>query len=153
MEKTIFILMSPGRADQKHVDRMRLASYLHECLIARQTDPEGWVNYGKPITYAWIQKRFPGSKLRTLQRWMALLRDGGYVAIQRCGHRGFIVRITNQKKYRAQLPLFAGTQRMCKTSGKAEEVEVERKAQSATSGGEQSATDGGDRGCASILNK
>ena len=154
MEKTRYVPISPGRADQKHVDRMRMASYLHECLIARQTDEEGRVNYGRPITYPWLQQKFPGSKIRSLQRWMAILREGGYVAIQRCGHRGFIIRILNQKKFKErQLPLFSGTQPVCKTSGKTEQVEVEKRAQSATSGGEQSATNGGDRGCVSILNK
>lgn len=102
-----YVSISPGLADQKHVSALGKAGTLFIFLVHHQRAGDGTVNYGKPITYGWIQERFPGSTERTLQRWFARLRAAGYIETTDTG-RGFVVRIVRQKKFPArqlQLPL------------------------------------------------
>jgi hypothetical protein len=96
--KRRFVSISPGLADLKHLRAMGKAYGLFLVLINYQYDDEGWVNYRNPITLEWIQNRFPGSKRRTIQRWLEKLREGGYIETQSTGH-GQIVQIQNQKKF------------------------------------------------------
>lgn len=152
MGKSRYIAIGPGRVDQKHVEGMGKAVYLHDFLVDHQTDADGRVNYGKPIWYGWIQRQFPGSKRRTLQRWMARLIDGGYIAYHDCGPRGFTVRILNQKKWptAGQLPLFPPAQPVCITSGKVVEAGANGEARCATTGAPSCATSGASPGSVSI---
>jgi hypothetical protein len=106
-----------------------------------QTDEDGRVFYGKPITYGWIQRKFPGSKLRNLERWTARLRAAGYIATKRYQH-GFTVRVLNQKKWPVhQMSLFHG-EPVCISSGKRAEVGAQNVTTSATSGGARAAITG-----------
>jgi hypothetical protein len=151
MENHRHILISNGRVDQKHVEGMGKAVFLHDFLVHHQTDPNGLVFYGKPISYGWIQRRFPGSKQRTLRRWLAHLREGGYIAVSRRDH-GFSVRILNQKKFAPkQLPLFPPAEPLCITSGKVAETNAQKTEPTATSGRSPTATSGRSQERVSIL--
>ena len=101
-----YVSMAPGLADQKHVNAIGKAHALFLLLVDFQYDAEGWVNYRKPINVGWIQHRFPGTKRRSIQRWLGQLRAGGYIATVQTGH-GFLVRILHQKKFPTrQMSLF-----------------------------------------------
>jgi hypothetical protein len=97
-ERPRYISIAPGIADQKHVRGLGKANSLFLMLVNFQYDADGWVNYRKPITYEWIQSRFPGAKHRSLKRWISQLRARGYISTITTG-RGFIVRILHQKKF------------------------------------------------------
>lgn len=99
MGRPKFIAISPGRAEQKHVNGMGKAVLLHDFFVNWQTDRDGRVFYGKPISYAWIQANFFGGRRRTLQRWTARLQSHGYIAMKRT-RDGFTVRILKQKKWK-----------------------------------------------------
>jgi hypothetical protein len=105
-----YISIAPGRVDGKHVKRLGKSVFLFDFLIDHQTDPDGRVNYGKPITYAWIEDRFPSAPpRRTLERWMATLRVGQYVKVRRLPFdHGMIISILAPKKWPTsrQLKLF-----------------------------------------------
>jgi hypothetical protein len=104
MSKFRYVAIAPGRADGKHVDGMGKAVFLHDFLIDHQTDEAGRVQYGRLITYAWIRERFKNPPpLRTLQRWMARLRDAGYIDCTAVSSQhGMRVRVLNQKKWPAK---------------------------------------------------
>jgi len=99
-----YVAISPGRADGRHVAGMGKAVFLHDFLIDHQTDEAGRVHYGRLITYAWIRERFRNAPPKaTLRKWMARLRDGGYVeCVAVCSQHGMRVRVLNQKKWPAQ---------------------------------------------------
>lgn len=66
--------------DGVHIRRMGMGIYLWFFLKSMQSDKDGTVFWGKPITYEWIAERIPNSPpRRTLHLWMASLRLGGYV--------------------------------------------------------------------------
>src|SRR5580658_1996325 len=86
--------------DAKHYERMGSALWLYGWLILRQTRQEGttgWVLGGKPIGYREIEEE-TGFEPRTLERWMRILREGGYVET-RTAPGGVIVQITKAKKF------------------------------------------------------
>lgn len=67
--------------EAQHYERMGSALWLYGWLILRQTRQEGttgWVLGGKPIGYREIEEE-TGFEPRTLERWMRILREGGYV--------------------------------------------------------------------------
>jgi hypothetical protein len=104
-----YVAIDPARADGRHITAIGKAAGLYDFLINHQTDSEGWVNYGKLISYSWIRARLPNSQpARTLRRWMARLRAGGYAEVlaSRSEH-GMYIRILDQTKFpKVQLPLF-----------------------------------------------
>ena len=119
-----YIAVAPGRVDGKHVKRLGTAVFLFDFLIDHQTDPEGRVNYGKPISYPWIEERFENAPpRRTLRRWMTTLRREDYIRIRRSryGESRMIVTIAAPKKWPApaQLPLFPSPEPLSITSAKA----------------------------------
>ena len=99
-----YIAVAPGRVDGKHVAAMGKAVFLFDFLIHHQTDAEGRVYYGKPISYPWIEERFSNPPpRRTLRRWMTTLRLEGYIKIRRphFGDARMIVSIAAPKKWPA----------------------------------------------------
>lgn len=108
-----FVPLVRGALDAVHIMRMGKARGLFEFLIDRQTNPDGLVNYGRPITYKWIQNHVENGfqiSERTWRRWMESLRSSEYVSIkhvrQGMQNLGIIVRICNPKKWARQLRLF-----------------------------------------------
>jgi len=98
-----------GLFEVKHYARMGDAVWLFGWMVLRQTTEQGGqglVLDGRPITYQEIC-RDTGFPLRTLQRWMAGLKAGGYIEIEypRSGMRriplGMRVRILKAKKFSA----------------------------------------------------
>ncbi|MFZ0036363.1 MAG: hypothetical protein WAK91_03005 [Candidatus Acidiferrales bacterium] len=86
--------------EAQHYERMGSALWLYGWLILRQTRQEGttgWVLGGKPIGYREIEEE-TGFEPRTLERWMRILREGGYVQT-RTAAGGVIVQITKAKKF------------------------------------------------------
>ncbi|MGH9716424.1 MAG: hypothetical protein ACRD4R_06825 [Candidatus Acidiferrales bacterium] len=81
------------------------AIYLHEFLIARQTSPDGRVNYGKPISYRWIAQHWPGDwdgrpSERTLRAHLARLKKHGLVRVSvEMFNRGMRIRLVNSVKF------------------------------------------------------
>jgi hypothetical protein len=119
-----YIAVAPGRVDGKHVDAMGKAVFLFDFLIHHQTDAEGRVYYGKPISYPWIEERFENPPpRRTLRRWMTTLRLEGYIQIRRphFGDARMIVSICAPKKWPAprQFSLFPSRDAVSIASGKA----------------------------------
>lgn len=131
MSKFRYIAIAPGRVDGKHVAQMGMAVFLHDFLIDHQTDEAGRVHYGRLITYGWIRARFKNAPpLRTLQRWMARLRQGGYIeCIAVSSRHGMRVRVLNPKKWPArpvQASLFPPPDPLLINSGKAGGKTVEK---------------------------
>jgi len=86
--------------EAKHYERMGAAIWLYGWLILRQTRQEGatgWVLGGKPIAYREINEE-TGFEPRTLERWMRVLRRGGYIETT-TAPTGVVVRITKAKKF------------------------------------------------------
>jgi hypothetical protein len=82
------------------------AVLLHDFLIDRQTDSAGRVNYGRPVSYAWIWARWPNAPtVRTLKRWMLKLRACGLVDVRRLPrHLGMTLRLVGSVKWRDEAP-------------------------------------------------
>jgi hypothetical protein len=105
-----------GLVDAKHWTRLGKAYPFFEFLITKQTSPDGKINYGRPITYAWILQQVPNAKEfglndRKVRRLMAICKRHGYVEIARQNSKpdlciGMIVRIAKPKKWATQIPLF-----------------------------------------------
>jgi len=109
-----FIGETLGLIDGKHWEAMGMARGLFDYLVSRQTDPEGRVNYGRPITYAKIAREVPNCPSeRTLRRYLRKLRRYPYIEVQpvriRGINKGMIVRILHPKKWANQLGMFTGT--------------------------------------------
>lgn len=111
---------------------MGKAVFLHDFLIDHQTDEDGRVHYGRLITYAWICERFKNAPAkRTLRRWMARLRDRGYIeCIAVSSKHGMRIRVLNQKKWPAkpiQRSLFPPPDPLWISSGKTNAKAVEKR--------------------------
>jgi hypothetical protein len=86
--------------EAQHYARMGAAIWLYGWLVLRrkhQTGTTGWVLGGAPISYREIEEE-TGFNLRTLERWMRLLRKHDYVATE-SAQGGVIVRIMEAKKH------------------------------------------------------
>lgn len=92
---------------EEHRREMGPARFLYEWLTTRQTDGDGWVLGGKPLTYREISADLGGSSERTLKRWMARLRSGKYIQVWHTDGFKLRLRILGQQKFTAQqLALF-----------------------------------------------
>ena len=83
-----------------HYERMGAAIWLYGWLVLRQTHQAGgvgWVLGGAPISYREIEEE-TGFNRRTLERWLRLLRQQGYIQTE-AAQGGFSVRITKAKKF------------------------------------------------------
>lgn len=90
-----------GLWDEAHLERMGPAVWLFGWLVHRQTRERngvGLVLGGSPLTYDMIQGD-TGYSRRTLQRWMADLRSGGYVRVRRTCHSRMIIEVLKAKKF------------------------------------------------------
>jgi hypothetical protein len=90
-----------GLLDWKHVEAMGQAVWLFSWLVLRQTDENGKVLGGRVITYEEIaaDMKAPKSVVRTLKRWMALLKERDYIKIEYRCWRMMIVTVLKPKKY------------------------------------------------------
>src|ERR1700724_2512993 len=59
LAKFPWIGQTPELISGKHCRAIGKARLLLDFFTHHQTDPKGRVNYGKPITYAWIRSRIP----------------------------------------------------------------------------------------------
>jgi len=86
--------------DAVHYERMGAALWLYGWLVLRQTRQQGsigWVLGGAPVSYREIEEE-TGFNSRTLERWMQILRRGGYVNTA-AAPGGVIIWITKAKKF------------------------------------------------------
>jgi len=94
--------------DAIHYERMGAALWLYGWLVLRQTRQQGslgWVLGGAPVSYREIEEE-TGFNSRTLERWMQILRRGGYVkTVPAPG--GVIICITKAKKFPQSARKFA----------------------------------------------
>jgi hypothetical protein len=84
----------------KHYERMGPALWLYGWLVLRQTSQAngvGLVLGGKPVSYREIEEE-TGFTRKTLERWMGVLRRGGYIET-RTAPGGVIIRIAKAKKF------------------------------------------------------
>jgi hypothetical protein len=91
-----------------HIRRLGMSIYLLAFFVDKQTDPDGDVFYGKPITYRWIREELPNSPPeRTLRMWLTILRSQGYIEVSTKLGGGMRVRVVASKKWpTSQLGLF-----------------------------------------------
>lgn len=91
--------------EARHYERMGAAIWLYGWLVLRQTHQSGtvgWVLGGAPIHYREIEEE-TGFSPKTLERWMRILREQGYIETQ-ATTRGLIVRILKAKKFAQRFP-------------------------------------------------
>jgi hypothetical protein len=98
-----FVPVSPDRIHRTaDLDR---ALFLHEFLVSQQTSADGLVFYGKAVGYAWIKSRWLGSPtIRSLQRYMRLLKSAGLVEVHREFHGGIRIRLLDSVKFAKPIP-------------------------------------------------
>ncbi len=80
---------------------MGSAVWLFGWLIHRQTtqrNGSGLVLRGKPLTYAAISED-TGWPPRTIRKWMAKLRETGYVDVKHSCYSHLVIRVLNAKKF------------------------------------------------------
>jgi hypothetical protein len=94
-----------GLFERKHVDKMGMAIWLFGWLVLKQTRPDGRVLGGKIIDYEYISKD-TGYSERTLQRWMATLRNEGYIDLEYRSYKRMVIRVLKPKKSYQQKGLF-----------------------------------------------
>jgi hypothetical protein len=113
-----YVAVQPDRAALRK--KIKTASFLQDVLTDCQTDARGYVNYGRPISYAWIRSRWPGNPddrpcVRTLKYHMADLKRARLVEVRKVAFGGgMVVRMLGSAKWQeeraalaVQLPLFA----------------------------------------------
>jgi len=86
--------------ESRHYERMGAAVWLYGWLVLRQTHQQGsvgWVLGGAPVSYREIEEE-TGFNPRTLERWMQVLRRGGYIQTE-AAPGGVIISITKAKKF------------------------------------------------------
>ena len=86
--------------ESRHYERMGAAVWLYGWLVLRQTHQQGsvgWVLGGAPVSYREIEEE-TGFNPRTLERWMQVLRRGGYIQTE-AASGGVIISITKAKKF------------------------------------------------------
>ena len=89
-----------GLWDWKHIRRMGSALGLFGWLVSRQTRQNGnagLVLGGKPLRLEEICKDLNGATRRSVQRWLQVLRRGGYIETE-ARLRGVVITILNAKK-------------------------------------------------------
>jgi hypothetical protein len=75
-------------------------------FLDRQTESNGLVWYGRPITYGWIAEQLDGFSERRLRDWNQRLQRERYIAVQLVMYGGMRIQILRPKKFAAQLPMF-----------------------------------------------
>lgn len=89
--------------EARHYARMGQAVWLYGWLVLRETRERngiGLVLGGRPVTYCEIEEE-TGFARKTLQRWMQVLRQRGYIETT-TAPGGIIVRIQKAKKFLRQ---------------------------------------------------
>ena len=90
-----------GLLDVRHYKRMGAALWLYGWLVLRQTSQSadvGLVLGGKPVSYREIEEE-TGFARKTLERWMHILRQKGYVETI-AAPAGVVVKIMKAKKFK-----------------------------------------------------
>lgn len=86
--------------EARHYARMGQAVWLFGWLVLRETRERGGIGFvlgGRPITYREIEEE-TGFARKSLERWMRILRRGGYIETT-TAPSGIIVRIQKAKKF------------------------------------------------------
>ena len=96
-----------GLLSAKHITRMGSSVWLYLFFLDRQTDANGLVWYGRPITYEWISTELGGFPERRLRDWNKRLQLTRCVAVQPVMYGGMRVQILRPKKFSVQLPMFS----------------------------------------------
>lgn len=112
-----WIGQSPELISGRHHRAIGKARLLLDFYVDRQTSAEGTdgvVYYGRTLKFRWIRSHIPNSPcLRTLKRYNARLKAGGYIDVRSVSEKGesgrrFVVgmkvRILNQTKFRSTNP-------------------------------------------------
>jgi hypothetical protein len=92
-----------GLFEKKHSDAMGESVFLFGWLVTRQTKSDGLVFGGHAFTYPEISEE-SGWPVRTLERWMARLRTGGYVRVKHTTYCRMIIWVLNPKKFSLSTP-------------------------------------------------
>lgn len=87
-----------GLTEEKHRAAMGHAIWLYMWLIKRQTRRNGLVLGGAPLTYERIQGETHYA-IKTMKRWMAQLRAGGYIEVFYLNFKMMRITILKSKKF------------------------------------------------------
>lgn len=91
--------------EARHYARMGQAVWLYGWLVLRETRERGGIGFvlgGRPVSYREIEEE-TGFARKSLERWMRVLRRGGYIETT-TAPAGIIVRIQKAKKFVRQVP-------------------------------------------------
>ncbi|HKW87572.1 MAG TPA: hypothetical protein VJN21_02330 [Candidatus Acidoferrales bacterium] len=86
--------------EARHYARMGQAVWLYGWLVLRETRERGGIGFvlgGRPVSYREIEEE-TGFSRKSLERWMQILRRGGYIETT-TAPAGIIVRIQKAKKF------------------------------------------------------
>jgi hypothetical protein len=100
-----YVPISPAREAMRKA--IGAASYLHDFLVARQTDADGRVFYGRAITYRWILANWGGDPpaIRSLRRYISRLKRAGLLEVRIVGeHHGMQIRLVGSVKWPEEIP-------------------------------------------------
>jgi hypothetical protein len=126
MSEHTYVPLDEKLVDGDHIRRLGMSVWLLLFLVKKQTGREGWINYGRPVSYRWIFDQIPRSMPeRTIRLWMQTLRVNGYIVVERLPFgQGMKIRIVNSKKWpktQLTLPLFPGEEDLSKNCDSTEE--------------------------------
>lgn len=100
MMNGFFVSITNNLLEDKHFERMGNAVWLYMWLIDRMTDiseGQGIVNGGYPVTHAMVQQNFGTMNDRLYRRYIATLRDAGYINTMKAQY-GLYITINKAKK-------------------------------------------------------
>ncbi len=126
MSEHTYIAIGQELIDGDHIRRLGMSIWLLLFLTKKQTSRDGWINYGRPVTYRWIFDAIPHPiPERTIRLWMTTLRVNGYIHVDRLPYgQGMKIRIVASKKWPARqlcLPLTGDEEDLLKTCESPEE--------------------------------
>jgi hypothetical protein len=101
MKPSFSIGAKNGLLEQKHFDQMGMAIWLYLWFIDKQPKNTNKVSGGAPVTYQTVKNSL-GITHRTYTRWLQILKDGGYIAVQQT-RLGLIIEIEKAKKWDARV--------------------------------------------------
>ena len=87
-----------GLIDTKHFESLGIAIWLYLWIIGHQTRNSDKVLGGKPVTYEMVVNDYNTLSRRTFERWLKIIKAGGYISTLRTPY-GHIITICKPKKW------------------------------------------------------
>jgi hypothetical protein len=93
--------LNTGVFDEKHRQKMGTSIWLFGWLVGAQTRRNGFVFGGAPFTYKELAER-TGYNPRSIEKWLAALKDAGYIEVTYTNWKKLRIRVLNQKKFKTK---------------------------------------------------